>query len=148
VSPFSRSTSSERQQVVGRPANDCQAPATELAIAHPVHSTDRRTSQCFARSAFAQGSIRAKFRQKERYKSWATIYVAPSDHRMLIEHGRIRVWKGPKIHTSRQAIDRCTGPRGAHGHAGRRTAGLEAIKDCGGLAIVQDVDDAQGLSRP
>jgi hypothetical protein len=54
---------------------------------------------------------------------------------MLIEHGRIRVWKGPKVHTSRQAIDRCT-------------TGLEAIKDCGGLAILQDVDDAQGLSRP
>jgi two-component system chemotaxis response regulator CheB len=52
-----------------------------------------------------KGPNRAKFGEQGEVPEPGTIYVAPSDHHMLIEHGKIRVWKGPKIHHNRPAID-------------------------------------------
>src|SRR4051794_33897394 len=34
-----------------------------------------------------------------------TIYVAPPDHHMLLEPGRIRLSQGPKVHRTRPAAD-------------------------------------------
>ena len=87
------------------------------------------------------------------------LYVAPPDQHMLVEDDRIRLSHGPKEHHTRPAIDPLFRSAAlAHGRAvigvlltGRLddgSAGLKAIKDCGGLAVVQDPADAEHPSMP
>ena len=88
-----------------------------------------------------------------------TIHVAPPDHHMLLERDRIRLTRGPKENHARPAIDPLF--RSAALNWGRRaigvvlsgqlddgTAGLQAIKECGGRAIVQDPDTAMEQAMP
>lgn len=87
------------------------------------------------------------------------IYVAPPDQHMILQDGLIRLNRGPKEHHARPAIDplfrsaalEC-GPRAVGvvltGMLDDGSAGLCAIKDCGGIAIVQDPADAFEPSMP
>lgn len=93
-----------------------------------------------------------------------TIYVAPPDHHMLVENtivdsGAIRLQRGAKEHHARPAIDPlfrsaalAYGPRVIgvvlSGYLDDGTAGLQAIKRCGGTAVVQDPADAEQPSMP
>ncbi|MDM0009524.1 chemotaxis protein CheB [Variovorax sp. J22G73] len=88
-----------------------------------------------------------------------SIHVAPPDHHMLLEGGLIRVVRGPKEHHARPAIDPLfrsaalelgVGAIGVvlTGMLDDGSAGLRAIKDCGGTAVVQDPDDAFEPSMP
>lgn len=87
------------------------------------------------------------------------IYLAPPDRHMLLEAGRVRLTMGPKENRFRPAIDPLF--RSAAYSFGRRvigviltgalddgTAGLWAIKDRGGIAVVQDPNEAQQSSMP
>ena len=87
------------------------------------------------------------------------VYVAPPDQHMLLEGGRLRLFRGPKEHHARPAINPLF--RSAALDRGSRTigvvltgllddgaAGLHAIKSCGGVAVVQDPDDAAEPSMP
>lgn len=87
------------------------------------------------------------------------IYVAPPDHHLLLENGLLRLFRGPKEHFARPAIDPLF--RSAALHSGRGvvgviltgmlddgSAGLNAIKACGGTAIVQDPEEAFEPSMP
>ena len=87
------------------------------------------------------------------------IYVAPPDCHLLVEPGRVRVAKGPKENRFRPAIDplfrsaaQVYGPRAIGviltGNLDDGTAGLWAIKQLGGCAIVQDPVDALFPSMP
>jgi two-component system, chemotaxis family, protein-glutamate methylesterase/glutaminase len=87
------------------------------------------------------------------------IYIAPPDHHLLIDGAYVRVMRGPKENRQRPAIDPLF-RSAAMSHAGRvigvvltgalddGTAGLAAIKDAGGIAIVQDPDDADTPDMP
>ncbi|KFE66549.1 chemotaxis protein CheB [Hyalangium minutum] len=87
------------------------------------------------------------------------IYLAPSDHHLMIGKGKILVTKGARENRSRPAIDPLF--RSAAVAYGNRvigvlltgylddgTAGLTAIRRCGGTCVVQDPQDAAYPDMP
>ena len=88
------------------------------------------------------------------------VYVAPSGARhMLLERGTIRLLPGPRENRSRPAIDAlfrsASHAYGSQvigvvltGNLDDGAAGIADIKTRGGLAIVQDPDDAMAPSMP
>ena len=87
------------------------------------------------------------------------IYIAPSDRHMIVADGRLRLTRGPKENWARPAIDPLFRSAAEAyrsnvvgviltGRLNDGTAGLFEIKQRGGIAIVQDPEDATFPDMP
>ncbi|MGY8638633.1 chemotaxis protein CheB [Bradyrhizobium sp. 14AA] len=87
------------------------------------------------------------------------VYLAPPDHHLLLAADRILLGRGPRENMVRPAIDALFrsaalshGPRVIgvllSGLLSDGAAGLNAIKCCGGMAVVQDPQDAISAEMP
>lgn len=99
------------------------------------------------------GVLKASHPKDEERIHPGHIYVAPPDYHLLVEQGHVRVVSGPTENRHRPAIDplfrsaaRSYGARTVgivlSGMLDDGTAGLLAIKRCGGMAIVQHPAEA------
>jgi two-component system chemotaxis response regulator CheB len=87
------------------------------------------------------------------------IYIAPPDHHLFIDKAIFRLTKGPRVNLVRPAFDLIFRSAAVNwgvqvigvllsGLLDDGTAGLKAIKACGGMAIVQDPEDAECPEMP
>jgi two-component system chemotaxis response regulator CheB len=99
------------------------------------------------------GPLLAKHARNGEAIATNRIFVARPDHHLLLHDSHIRVVRGPRENGHRPAIDplfrtaaRTFGPRVIgvilSGALDDGTAGLVSVKSQGGLALVQDPDDA------
>lgn len=105
------------------------------------------------------GPLPAELAQPGMLLEAGRLYLAPADHHLLVEPGRLQIARGPKENRTRPAIDplfrsaaQVYGPRVIGvvltGGLDDGTAGLWAIKQLGGIAVVQDPTDAFEASMP
>ena len=87
------------------------------------------------------------------------VYIGAPDHHLILVDGHIRLGRGPRENMVRPAIDplfrsaaMSYGPRVIgvvlSGLLGDGASGLNAIKRCGGMALVQDPEDAIADEMP
>ncbi len=130
----------------------------DAAVFVVLHVTSEATSALPAILNRA-GPLQAHHAINNEPISHRRIYVAQPDFHLVLRDGQVRVVHGPRENRSRPAIDPLFrsaaiiyGPRVVgvilSGALDDGTAGLRAIKAQGGIAVVQDPDDAVVSGMP
>jgi len=105
------------------------------------------------------GPLKAEHPQDGELIKPNRIYVAPPDHHLLLDEGKVLIKRGPKENRFRPSVDALFrsaayvyGPRVVgvvlSGYLDDGTSGLWSIKRLGGITIVQDPDDAAFPAMP
>jgi two-component system chemotaxis response regulator CheB len=105
------------------------------------------------------GPLPARFAVDGEKLERGHIYIAPTERHLIVDDGHLRLGSGPRENNARPALDPlfrsaalCCGPRtvGAvlTGTLGDGAAGLSALKQCGGITVVQDPSDAAFSEMP
>src|SRR5262245_36988791 len=130
-------------------------PAAVAVVLHLSPASPSLLSQILARS----GPLRASQAKDGEVVRESHIYVAPPDHHLLVDGDRFRLDRGPTINGVRPAVDAlfrsaassygpCAIGVVLSGSLDDGTAGLRAIKEKGGYALVQDPSDAPHRDMP
>ena len=141
-----------REIVGGLPAD---LPATLLVVIHVPPESPGLMPQILNRAGRLPAAHGADGEPLQRGR----IYVAPPGAHMMVDGGRVRLARGPRENLHRPAVDplfrsaaAAFGPRVIGvvltGALDDGTAGLAAVKRCGGVAVVQDPHDATFPSMP
>lgn len=136
-------------------ALDAKLPAAVFIVLHlgaePAPSLATRLAKA--------GSLDAAFAKDGEPIEAGRLYIAPPDHHLLIQANSLRLSHGPRVNRARPAID-LTLRSAAVAYGSRAigvvlsgmlddgTAGLVAIRRCGGTALVQDPADALYADMP
>ena len=130
-------------------------PAAILIVLH----VGERSPQMLAKMFSQAGVLPAQYAEDGGSIVMGEVRIAPAGSHLIVEPGIMRLKRGPKENHSRPAIDPlfrsaawAYGPRVIgmllSGMLNDGSAGLWAIKTCGGLAVVQDPDDARYGDMP
>ncbi|MDB4990676.1 MAG: CheB methylesterase, partial [Myxococcaceae bacterium] len=130
-------------------------PATLFVVQHLSPAYQSRLPELLSRGT----PFRALYPVHGQEIAPGHIYVAPPDNQLLLRQGYVQVNRGPKENGHRPSVDalfrsaaRAYGPRVIgvvlSGFLDCGTAGLMSIKARGGLAVVQDPDEAFAAEMP
>jgi two-component system chemotaxis response regulator CheB len=130
-------------------------PASVLVVIH-LSSQFRSTLDAILTQA---GPLPATFAVDGEKLQRSHIYIAPPERHLLVESDQLRLGWGPRENNARPALDPlfrsaglCCGPRAIGavltGTLGDGAAGLSALKQCGGITVVQDPSDAAFPEMP
>jgi two-component system, chemotaxis family, protein-glutamate methylesterase/glutaminase len=129
--------------------------AAVLIVLHiPVHTPTKLDEVLGSNSA-----VTVKLADDLEHLKHGVVYVAPTDRHLVVEGTHVRLTRGPRENRVRPCIDVLFrsvalhfGPRAIGvvltGALDDGTAGLWAIKDRGGIAVVQDPEDSEMSSMP
>jgi len=132
-----------------------QFPATILITQHlPSHY-----ASTLDKILSAAGDLPATFARDGDTLRKGQIFLAPPGCHLIVDRDRLLMGKGPRENNVRPAIDPmlrsvavCCGARAIGviltGTLGDGASGLSAIQQCGGIAVVQDPDDAAFSEMP
>ena len=131
-------------------------PAAVLVVQHLA--PDSRGDFIVERLA-SQNTLRCQLATDQAPLEAGTLYLAPPDCHLLTKEDRVLVTKGPRENHYRPAVDAlfrsaavAYGPNVVGvvltGMLHDGTAGLDFVKRCGGVAVVQDPADAEFPSMP
>ena len=130
-------------------------PASIFAVLHTAPESPFRLPEILSK----RGPLKTVVAHDGQVIERSVIYLAAPDHHLLLEKGHVRVVRGPKENRFRPAIDplfrsaalvyatRVVGVV-LTGNLDDGAAGLCEVKRRGGLAVVQDPDEAQFPSMP
>jgi two-component system chemotaxis response regulator CheB len=124
-------------------------PAALFVVLHTANHAPGLLAQILGRSSRLPVVTAMEGQRFER----GHVYVAPPDLHLIIGHDHVHVRRGPRENGSRPAIDPLFRSAAAScttrvigvlltGMLNDGTSGLQAIKRCGGLTLVQDPHDA------
>jgi two-component system chemotaxis response regulator CheB len=129
--------------------------ATIFVVLHrAAHETDTLAALLGRSTSLAVGSS-----EDGQPLQSGTIYVAPPDRHLIVKENHIRITKGPRENQWRPSIDVlfrsaavAFGPRVTgiilSGALDDGSAGLSAVRRCGGTTIVQEPADAEVCEMP